>query len=202
MTTRDNTHVEFNLTVYLNMYKVVLLGASGVGKTTIVEHYQRGQYIRDEPPTIGAAYSSFNVHGRTVQLWDTAGQERYQSLSRMYCRGANAIIGVYDLTNLDSQNLLYKMLKDNNVPGNQPLIIIVGNKKDRTEEKTCFDTEKLHDVGFKHLVHITISAFNSDNVQRVFETIIKDIPLSPNNNLFVDKPLQLGIVSKSWRKCC
>ena len=183
------------------MYKVVLLGASGVGKTTIVEHYHHGRYFRDEQPTIGAAYSAFKVRGRTVQIWDTAGQERYQALSRMYCRGAKAIIGVYDLTHFDSQNILFNMIKDNNVSSDQPLIIIVGNKKDRSEEKSCFDTDKLYDLGYQHIVHITISAFNYDDVQCVFEKIIEDIPLFPNNNSFADEPLHLRIVPKS-RRCC
>ena len=83
--------------------KLVLLGESAVGKSSLVLRFVKGQFHEYQESTIGAAYLSQTVclDDTTVkfEIWDTAGQERYESLAPMYYRGAQAAIVVFDITN-------------------------------------------------------------------------------------------------------
>jgi len=90
-------------------YKLVLLGDSAVGKSSLVLRFVRGQFFEYQESTIGAAFLTQTValNETTVkfEIWDTAGQERYHSLAPMYYRGAAAAIVVYDITNRVSTTL-------------------------------------------------------------------------------------------------
>ena len=82
--------------------KLVMLGDSGVGKSSLVGRYINGNFFEFQEPTIGAAFNvkNLNMNGLTVKLeiWDTAGQERYQSLGMAFYRGAEACVLVFDIT--------------------------------------------------------------------------------------------------------
>ena len=84
-------------------FKLVLLGDSAVGKSSLVLRFVRGQFFEYQESTIGAAFLTQTValNDTTVkfEIWDTAGQERYHSLAPMYYRGAAAALVVYDITN-------------------------------------------------------------------------------------------------------
>ena len=83
--------------------KLVLLGESAVGKSSLVLRFVKGQFHEYQESTIGAAFLTQTIclDDATVkfEIWDTAGQERYHSLAPMYYRGAQAAIVVYDITN-------------------------------------------------------------------------------------------------------
>ncbi|XP_068425744.1 RAB5A, member RAS oncogene family, b isoform X3 [Clinocottus analis] len=89
-------------------FKLVLLGESAVGKSSLVLRFVKGQFHEFQESTIGAAFLTQTVclDDTTVkfEIWDTAGQERYHSLAPMYYRGAQAAIVVYDITNEDAQS--------------------------------------------------------------------------------------------------
>jgi small GTP-binding protein len=74
-------------------FKIVVIGDSGVGKSSLIHRYVKSQYMQDFKPTIGAEFSNkeIEIDGKKVvsQIWDTAGQERYQSLSTSFYRGAD-----------------------------------------------------------------------------------------------------------------
>ena len=82
--------------------KLVLLGDTGVGKTSIVTNFVTDQYSPDTEATVGATFLSktITLEDKVIrfQIWDTAGQERYKSLARMYYNDAQAAIIVYDIT--------------------------------------------------------------------------------------------------------
>uniref|UniRef100_A0A6I8N1J8 RAB5B, member RAS onco family n=1 Tax=Ornithorhynchus anatinus TaxID=9258 RepID=A0A6I8N1J8_ORNAN len=88
-------------------FKLVLLGESAVGKSSVVLRFVKGQFHEYQESTIGAAFLTQSVclDDTTVkfEIWDTAGQERYHSLAPMYYRGAQAAIVVYDITNQEAQ---------------------------------------------------------------------------------------------------
>ena len=86
--------------------KVVIIGDSGVGKTSILFRYMEGHFKESVQASFGAGFRTKDVPcddegENTVKLylWDTAGQERYNSLTKLYFKGANAAIIVYDITN-------------------------------------------------------------------------------------------------------
>ena len=130
--------------------KVVLLGDSGVGKTSIINRFMTGKYSESLKPTIGAAFVTKNVvvegHNLELRIWDTAGQEVYRGLAPMYYRSANIAIIVYDVTNQPSYESvdywvgeLKKNLKNSSV------IMICGNKAD------LYDDRVIHDSSAKDL---------------------------------------------------
>lgn len=88
-------------------FKIIILGDSGVGKTSLLHRYIDDRFNRNYKATIGADFShkDIRVDNRlyTLQLWDTAGQERFQSLGTSFYRGADGCIVVYDLHNRRSQ---------------------------------------------------------------------------------------------------
>ena len=86
--------------------KVVAIGDSGVGKTSLIQMFEHTRFTENFKPTIGADFSNkeITIDGKIVmlQIWDTAGQERYNSLTKLYFKGANAAIIVYDITDKES----------------------------------------------------------------------------------------------------
>merc|ERR1719419_1980030 len=84
------------------LLKIIILGDSGVGKTSILHKYVSNKFIEEHKATIGADFSTKEItidDNRliTLQIWDTAGQERFQSLGNAFYRGADACILVYDI---------------------------------------------------------------------------------------------------------
>ena len=77
-----------------DMMKVVLLGKSEVGKTTLAHRLVTGKFYDSKSSTIGAAYSTIEHAGVKLGIWDTAGQERYDSLVGIYYRDASIVLMV------------------------------------------------------------------------------------------------------------
>ena len=86
-----------------NFLKIVILGDSGVGKTTLLQQYLNGKTTGQSKPTIGADFSKKEIlidnTVVTLQIWDTAGQEKFQSLGYAFYRGADCCALCYDITN-------------------------------------------------------------------------------------------------------
>ena len=86
-----------------NFLKIVILGDSGVGKTTLLQQYLNGKVTGQSKPTIGADFSKKEIlidnTVVTLQIWDTAGQEKFQSLGYAFYRGADCCALTYDMTN-------------------------------------------------------------------------------------------------------
>ena len=91
-------------TEYDFLFKLLLIGDSGVGKSSLIHFFQKEQFSEHFKPTIGADFANKEIdlggdRGSCVlQIWDTAGQERFQSLSSAFYRGADCCCMVYDVT--------------------------------------------------------------------------------------------------------
>ncbi|KAL3493320.1 P-loop containing nucleoside triphosphate hydrolase protein [Aspergillus germanicus] len=120
--------------------KIVVLGAQGVGKTSLVQRYVKNAFNESTTTsTVGASFVTKRVLDSTsdtlvrLQIWDTAGQERFRSISRLYYRGANACLLCYDITDEHSfQEMTGWLLelKKNLGEGDQIVIHVVGTKSD------------------------------------------------------------------------
>ena len=115
--------------------KLVLLGESAVGKSSIALRFVRREFVPNQEATIGAAFlaRSVSVPNGTVKLeiWDTAGQERYRSLAPMYYRGASGALVVYDITSGESLRKAMSWIKELRSSGDPNIaIVLVGNKCD------------------------------------------------------------------------
>jgi len=117
-------------------FKVVLLGESAVGKSSLVLRFMKREFHEFQESTIGAAFltQTVQIDDTTVkfEIWDTAGQERYHSLAPMYYRGAQAALIVYDITSKESflkaQNWVRELQRQANA---NIVIALVGNKLGR-----------------------------------------------------------------------
>eukprot|EP01089_Gocevia_fonbrunei_P011884 TRINITY_DN2647_c0_g1_i1.p1 TRINITY_DN2647_c0_g1~~TRINITY_DN2647_c0_g1_i1.p1 ORF type:complete len:231 (-),score=29.60 TRINITY_DN2647_c0_g1_i1:86-721(-) len=123
--------------------KVVLLGDSGVGKTSLVHRYVKKTFIDHIPSTIGAAFMTqklfINNYNIRLQIWDTAGQERFRSLTPMYYRGASAALLIYDTTRKETfeavKEWVEELQKNIETEESSLVIAIVGNKVDLVESR-------------------------------------------------------------------
>ena len=107
-------------------FKVVLVGESGVGKTSIITQFIDQTFQEDQQSTTGGTFSTKSVqcdNGKILkfEIWDTAGQERYRALTKMFYKDANAAVLVYDITRKDSfeemQNYWANQIKESSPPG-------------------------------------------------------------------------------------
>jgi Ras-related protein Rab-11A len=118
------------------MFKIVLIGDSGVGKSQLLLRYTKNQFKNKTSSTIGMEFATYNVkvgEGATVraQIWDTAGQERYRAITNAYYRQAVGVLLVYDITKRGSFESLEKWLAEvQNHADSKTQIILIGNKTD------------------------------------------------------------------------
>ncbi|TNV76141.1 hypothetical protein FGO68_gene2827 [Halteria grandinella] len=136
-------------------FKVILIGASGVGKTCIVMRAAKDQFQDQQNPTIGFAFQKLHKildDDSKVQLflWDTAGQERYKSIIQMYYRGAHCAIIVYDITSRDSFENAKTLTAEAKINEylTDSLLVLVGNKIDVDEEFSSFEQDQQQRISF------------------------------------------------------
>ena len=115
------------------LLKVIVLGDSGVGKTSLMNQYVNRKFTNQYKATIGADFLTKEVMIEdklvTMQIWDTAGQERFQSLGVAFYRGADACVLVYDVTNEKSFRQLDSWREE--------FLIQVGNPAPHNIAKKC-----------------------------------------------------------------
>ena len=134
---------------YNYLFKVVLIGDSGVGKSSLLSRFAWDQFSLDTKSTIGVEFATKTVRidGQTVkaQLWDTAGQERYRAITTAYYREAVGAIIVYDITKEQSFKNVEKWVQDiRNNTSKDVCIMLVGNKCDLRKERVVpMETGKL-----------------------------------------------------------
>jgi len=118
------------------LFKVVLVGDSGVGKSNLLSRFTRNIFTTDEKSTIGVEFATRIVNvtdGKKIkaQVWDTAGQERYRAITNAYYRGAVGAILVYDCTKRSSFENIPRWIKELREHANKELaLVLVGNKCD------------------------------------------------------------------------
>jgi small GTP-binding protein len=157
-------------------FKLVLLGDSAVGKSSLVLRFVRGQFFEYQESTIGAAFltQSVALTDATVkfEIWDTAGQERYHSLAPMYYRGAAAAIVVYDITNRDTFNRAKNWVKELQRQGNPHIVIaLAGNKADLASKRKVEPEEAEAYANENGIFFMETSAKSATNVNEVFVEI-------------------------------
>lgn len=157
------------------LFKIVVIGDCGTGKTCLVQRFKNGSFIEKHANTIGVDFSFKNVvvDGKRVklQIWDTAGQERFGTITKSYYRSANGVIIVYDITKRSSFLSVAKWLEEiRKYSGSGIVITLVGNKA---------DDETMREVEFKEaevmcnyvpevLFVLESSAKSNTNVEEAF----------------------------------
>ncbi|KAH3669419.1 hypothetical protein OGAPHI_001540 [Ogataea philodendri] len=165
--------------------KVIILGDSGVGKTSLMQQFINGKFSQQYKATIGADFLPKDLviddKQVTMQIWDTAGQERFQSLGVAFYRGSDCCVLVYDVTNTKSfenlqswrdEFLIQANIKD---PDNFPFVVI-GNKIDVEENKRLVSSKKAQTVcaSLGNLPYFETSAKEAVNVEQAFDVVARN----------------------------
>uniref|UniRef100_A0A673N2U2 Ras-related protein Rab-25 n=1 Tax=Sinocyclocheilus rhinocerous TaxID=307959 RepID=A0A673N2U2_9TELE len=165
---------------YNFVFKVVLIGESGVGKSNLLSRFTKNEFSHDSRTTIGVEFSTRTVqlNGLTIkaQIWDTAGLERYRAITSAYYRGAVGALLVYDISKhltYESAERWLKELYDHADP--HIVVMLVGNKTDLSAVRTV-PTEDAKDFAEKNgLLFMETSALESVNVEAAFNTVLTEI---------------------------
>jgi len=165
---------------YDYLFKVVLIGDSGVGKSNLLSRFTRNEFNLESKSTIGVEFAtrSIVVEGKTIkaQIWDTAGQERYRAITAAYYRGAVGALLVYDIAKHTTYENVERWLKelrdhaDNNI-----VIMLVGNKSDLRHLRAVPTEEARGYAERNNLSFIETSALDSTNVETAFQNILTEI---------------------------
>ncbi|KAH8922622.1 ras-domain-containing protein [Atractiella rhizophila] len=164
-------------------FKLVLLGESAVGKSSLVLQFVKGQFDDYRESTIGAAFLTQTVEvaeGKVVkfEIWDTAGQERYKSLAPMYYRNANCAVVVYDITSPSSLTKAQSWIRELQRQADPNILVcLAGNKLDLQAHRSISTTEAEQYAQSEGLLFFECSAKSGENVHAIFESLAKKLPL-------------------------
>jgi Ras-related protein Rab-5C len=173
--------------------KIVLIGASSVGKTSIASSFILNKLDKTEESTLGVSYFTRTLDGCKLQIWDTAGQERFRSLTPMYIRGSDMIIAIYDGTDIktydDLINYWIPYVKTIEPDAN---FYIVESKIDMLDSNINTEVAKKYakDNGY---LFWRVSARESINIQEMFSDIVsksKTKEMNTSSNIIVSSEKQ------------
>ena len=165
---------------YDMMFKILLLGDSGVGKSSLLLRYTKNQFSADMRSTIGVEFGvkfiKIDNLQLKVQIWDTAGMERYRSITSAYYKGAKGVIVVYDICRKVSFDNIDKWIDDFKSKADEDaVILIIGNKSD-LQDKREVNTEEVKLKAEKNkMAFMETSAKNNENVSKAFLQLFKEI---------------------------
>mmetsp|Transcript_16922 Transcript_16922/g.30354 ORF Transcript_16922/g.30354 Transcript_16922/m.30354 type:complete len:205 (+) Transcript_16922:1992-2606(+) len=158
---------------YDRLFKILIIGDSNVGKTSVLLRYVDDAFNPEFNTTIGVDFkiSTLEVNGKVVklQLWDTAGQDRFRNIVASYYRGANGVFLMYDTTNSESFQSVSRWFEESQqyLQANVPKLL-VGNKSDLTSQREVSIEEGIALSQRLKTEFIETSAKTSANVKEAF----------------------------------
>ncbi|CAG5122842.1 unnamed protein product [Candidula unifasciata] len=199
------------------LFKIVLIGDAGVGKTCVVQRFKSGTYTEKHGSTIGVDFTmkTLNIDGKLVklQIWDTAGQERFRTITQSYYRSANGVIIAYDISKRSTFEAVPRWLDDvKRYAGQNVVQLLVGNKCDleSLQEVSLAEAKSLAQSQ-NFIGAIETSAKENTNVDDAFLKMARELKRRFGDDSGMD-PGQSGSLqlnsrsrfgnSKSWLQCC
>ena len=199
---------------YDYLFKIVLIGDSGVGKSNLLSRFTRNEFDLESRTTIGVEFAtrSIPVENKTVkaQIWDTAGQERFRAITNAYYRGAVGALLVYDIAKHMTYESVERWLKElrDHADGNI-VVMLVGNKCDLRHLRAVPTEEAQAFAEKNELIFIETSALDSTNVEDAFKSIVNEIFQLVHTNRqndspdLMDKAIEIDkLVDGPEVKCC
>ncbi|KAI9477927.1 MAG: GTP-binding protein [Benjaminiella poitrasii] len=190
---------------YDYLFKLVLIGDSGVGKSNLLSRFTTNEFSLESKSTIGVEFATKNIEiekqSIKAQIWDTSGQERYRAITGAYYRGAVGALVVYDITRRNSfQNISHWLKELREHADSKIVIMLVGNKVDLSETSRAVTTEEGVDLaqqdGFLFMETSALDATNVENAfEKVFMTIFDNLPAKTTttaDDVANDRPLSQG----------
>uniref|UniRef100_A0A0E0B1G7 GTP-binding protein n=1 Tax=Oryza glumipatula TaxID=40148 RepID=A0A0E0B1G7_9ORYZ len=165
---------------YDYLFKVVLIGDSGVGKSNLLSRFTRNEFSLESKSTIGVEFAtrSIRVDDKVVkaQIWDTAGQERYRAITSAYYRGAVGALVVYDVTRHVTFENVERWLKELRDHTDANIVImLVGNKADLRHLRAVSVEDAKGFAERESTFFMETSALESMNVESAFTEVLTQI---------------------------
>lgn len=165
---------------YDYLFKIVLIGDSGVGKSNILSRFTRNEFCLESKSTIGVEFATrtLQVEGKTVkaQIWDTAGQERYRAITSAYYRGAVGALLVYDITKRQTFDNVQRWLRELRDHADSNIVIMMaGNKSDLKHLRAVSEDDGQALAEREGLSFLETSALEATNIEKAFQTILTEI---------------------------
>ena len=174
--------------------KLLIIGDSNVGKTSILLNYTDNYFPESHLATIGVEYKVKEIkkdkYKIILQIWDTAGQERFRSITKSFFRNTNGIIFVYDITDRKSFQNVKEWIKDSEMNDNGFEKILVGNKIDLAKKRKI-EYDELKEFGKKKNIEV-IETSAKERI-RIDETFQKIVDLMLNNKNEIDIMKEYGV---------
>lgn len=194
------------------IYKLLIIGDAGVGKTGIMNRYIYNNFNHQSKPTMGVEFGTKKTKINNIiiraQIWDTAGQEKYRSITSAYYRGAKAAIVVYDITNKESFDNVEKWISEIKATGDKKMFIVIcGNKVDLEEQREVSIEKAKEKSANNNLMLIETSAKTNENIDQVFDIISNFIYNDYKDNIEIEREevidvRHIDISAGKERKCC
>jgi len=165
---------------YDYLFKIVLIGDSGVGKSNILSRFTRNEFSVESKSTIGVEFAtrSIEIEKKVVkaQIWDTAGQERYRAITSAYYRGAVGALLVYDVTKKETFADVEKWLAELRDHADSKIVIMLtGNKCDLQHLRSVTTQDAEIYAAKEDLLFLETSALNSVNIDAAFQKVLSVI---------------------------
>jgi len=163
---------------YDYLFKLLLIGDSGVGKSCLLLRFAEDSYTESYLSTIGVDFKirTIDVDGKTIklQIWDTAGQERFRTITAAYYRGAHGIVVVYDVTDSESFENVRMWLKEiERYAADYVEKLLIGNKSDLVAKKVVEYSLAKEFAESLNIPFLETSAKDSTNVDEMFYTMTR-----------------------------
>jgi Ras-related protein Rab-1A len=170
--------------------KILIIGDSNVGKTSILLQYTSNFFQETHIATIGVEFKLKEIMLDNIEyklnIWDTAGQERFKAITKSFFKAADGIVFVYDVTNKPSFVNIKNWIKDAESKANDFKIIIVGNKIDLNDSREVSFEEGKNFAKKKNCPFFESSAKDKINIDEIFITLLEEI-LKAQKNLKEEK---------------
>ena len=193
----------------VNQYKFIIVGSSGVGKTSLLKRLVDNEFSEETISTIGVEFETvhLDVDGDKlgIQIWDTAGQERFRSISRAYFRNANGVLLVFDIKNKQTFDDINSWLKDIHALCEPDVsVLFIGNKSDLQESRLISLAEAESFSKLHNLKYMETSALSGINVRESFIKLASEIHRKKRNisNNINQGPTLTSINNNKKSNCC
>ncbi len=198
------------MTESTNTFKILTIGESGVGKTSILRRFVENKFLKNHLATIGIDFRTkvFHINGKDIKLkiWDTAGQERYHNITSQIFKGADGIILVYDvneeITFTKIQNWMDQI--KSNVSKDEISLVLLGNKCD-LEERVISKEKGQEMADSLDVSYYETSALMGTGINEAFEGLTKKIMKKKNLINTDGRTISLSSSQKPKKKkkeCC
>ena len=164
-------------------YKILFLGETQVGKTSLIIKYTEGTFQQGGITTLGVdlkyKYLKKDNKNLRLDLWDTAGQERFRNIAKSFYNGANGIIFIFDLASSESFDKLKFWIEDSKdkINDNNIELLMVGNKSDLIDERVV-TKEKIQKFSEQYNIpYFETSAKTGEGIEEMFNTLINKLLL-------------------------